>query len=109
MCSQYMKCPTGYRCKKIIEGAATGSCAKIGIAEPIPTDKEKEAAAPCETMRARDVCEKAEHCNWPSVTDACVLKCELRETNLDCQRPGFCLWVPQTGRCISREPSLKPQ
>ena len=108
MCSQFLKCPSGYQCRKFIPGAATGNCVKGGPALG-SKDKEKEPPPSCETISSRQECEKEEHCNWPAITDACVLKCDQRENDLDCQRPGMCLWVPQTSRCISRLPPAKPK
>ena len=97
LCSDYMKCPAGYICSRIIPGSAMGSCTRSGVGQA-----EKEAKAACEVRQSKELCAKSELCTWLDKADECATRCELRKAQEACGRTDICAWVEKIDACVTK-------
>ena len=96
VCSDFMKCPTGYICSKMVPGSAMGTCTRSGI------NPAERAAAACEVRKTQDMCAKSELCAWVDKSDACTTRCELRTSQDVCERTDICGWVARIDACVTK-------
>lgn len=97
VCSDYMKCPSGYVCSKTLPGSVMGTCTK-GKLNPAA---EKEAAT-CEGKKSKDVCLKLDTCTWHDQDDSCTTRCEARTAREMCERLDLCAWVEKIETCVTK-------